>query len=279
MRVEITGDGKLGQPLYNLFGKTASVTMYFETTTSSYNSLQTTLKHRSSKGYTVGISYTYAKALGIGGACSENSCGPTYYVNFNRNWGRLDLDRRHVLTSNYTWDLPFGPGHSLLSKGVGSAIARGWQMNGVLTLETGLPYNFGCTCSANTPGSGESPNLIGTYHVLHGINTQSPWFDPTQFAAPAANTFGDTGVYEFSGPGLFNLDAGLSRQVRLSEKVNLEIRTEWFGATNTPQFGLPGASYGSSTFGKVTGTLQAGTAIQQAYGGNRIVEFGAKIRF
>jgi hypothetical protein len=276
----ITGAGTAGQPLYNLFGKTASVTMYFATTTSSYNSLQATLKHRFEKGYSVAFAYTYAKAMGVGNACGENSCTPEYYVNFYRNWARVEFDRTQVFVSNYTYDLPLGPGHSLFAKGVPSAIARGWQLNGVVTVETGFPFQFNCSCSLNTPGSNiDSPNLVGAWHVLHGIGTSQHWFDTSAFAQPASNTYGNVGVYPYSGPHLFNFDAGLSRQIRVSERVGLEIRTEWYSATNTPQFGNPGGTYGSSSFGEITGTLQVGTAIQQAYGGNRIVQFGMKVRF
>ena len=199
-------------------------------------------------------------------------------MNFNHNWGRLDLDSTQVFVTNYTWDVPFGPGHRLLASGVASALLRGWQLNGVMTVETGLPFNFSCSCTSNTPGNGDSPSLTGAWNVLHGINTQS-WFDTSVFAQPAANTFGNAGIYAYSGPHLFNLDAGLSRQIRLSERVGLEFRTEWFSATNTPQFGLPGGSFGSSSFGKITSTLQAGSAVQEAYGGNRVIDFGMKIRF
>jgi Carboxypeptidase regulatory-like domain/TonB dependent receptor-like, beta-barrel len=274
----ITGAGKLGQPLYNLYGRTASTTMYFATTTSSYNSLQAMLKHRFAAGYTVGIAYTYAKGLGIGGNCGENSCGPTYYVDFNRNWARLDFDRTHVFVANYTWDLPFGPKHRLFATGVPSAIMRGWQLSGLLTLKSGLPINMGCSCPLNTPGNGDSPNFVGSWKVLHGVGSQT-WFDTSAFAEPASNTFGNVGIYNWSGPTLFNLDASLLRQIRLTERFGLEFRTDWFSATNTPQFSNPGGTFGSSSFGKVTSTLQTGSAIQQAYGGNRIIDFAMKLTF
>ena len=275
----VAGAGTAGQPLYNLFGRTASTDMFFATSSSSYNSLQATLKHHFAAGYSVAFAYTYAKALGVSGECGESNCEPDYYVNFNRNWARLDIDQRQVFVANYTWSLPFGPGHHLFEKGVPSALMRGWQLNGVLRLSTGLPFDFSCSCDTNTPGNNDSPNLIGAWKVLHGINTQ-PWFDPTVFAQPAgASTFGNAGVNVYSGPGLFNLDAGLSRQIRLSERVGLEVRMEMFSATNTPQFGSPDGGFGDSSFGQVTSTLQAGSAIQEAYGGNRIIDFGMKLSF
>jgi len=275
----VTGAGAAGQPLYNLYGKTASVTMYFAATTTSYNSLQATLKHRFMAGYTVSLAYTYGRAMGTGNSCGEDSCAVDYYVNFKRDWGRQEWDRRQVFAANYTWNLPFGPGHHLLASGIPSAVLRGWQLSGVLTGETGIPFQFGCSCPLNTPGNGDSPNLVGTWSVSHGVGAATHWFNTSAFSQPASNTFGNVGVYPYSGPSIFNFDASLARKIRLSEKVELGLRTDWYSATNTPQFGLPGGTYGSANFGEVTNTLQVGTAIQQAYGGNRIVDFAMKITF
>ena len=99
------------------------------------------------------------------------------------------------------------------------------------------------------------------------------------FSQPAATQFGNLGYYPFTGPGLFNWDASLMRQIRLTERFNLEFRTEWFSATNTPQFAAPNTTVGSSSFGYITSTQQYGSAIQGAYGGNRLVDFAVKLRF
>jgi hypothetical protein len=274
----ITGAGKLGQPEYKLFGRTASTTMYFATTTSSYNSLQATLTHRFAAGYTVSLAYTYAKAMGIGGECGENSCGPTYYVDYKRNWSQLDFNRTQVLTGAYTWQLPLQKFHAFQAD-VPGFIMRGWQLDGVASLYTGLPFAFGCSCTLDTPGNGDSPNQVGPFTALHGIGAQHPWFNTSAFAEPAVDTFGNVGVMPFNGPNTFELDASLVRQFRLTERVGLQLRTDWISATNTPQFGLPGATFGSSNFGEVTSTLQVGNAIQDNYGGNRIIDIAAKLTF
>jgi hypothetical protein len=274
----VTGAGASGQPLYALYGKTAAVNLAFATSVSSYNSLQVYLKHRFAAGHAVTIAYTYGHALGYGGECGENTCTTENYVDYRRNYARDDFDRRHAVIGSYVWDLPFGQGHKLFTTGVPKAIAGGWQFSGVLTLETGLPMNFGATGAFNTPGNTQTPNMNGPWHVLHGINTNA-WFDTSVFSQPAANVFGNLGYYPFSGPGLFNWDASLMRQVRLTERFHLEFRTEWFSATNTPQFANPNTSFGSSTFGHITSTQQYGSSIQGAYGGNRIVDFAVKLKF
>ena len=110
-----------------------------------------------------------------------------------------------------------------------------------------------------------------SFHKLYGVNTNA-WFDTSAFADPSllfgAPTFGNIGRYIQSGPGLFNLDAALFRNIRLTEKFNLEFRTDWYSATNTPHFNNPDVTLGDSTFGLVTGA-----------GGSRAIDLGLKLEF
>jgi hypothetical protein len=111
--------------------------------------------------------------------------------------------------------------------------------------------------------------------LLHGIATTSPWFTTSSFAAPAADTFGNVGRNYLSGPGFFNLDASLSKSIRLTERYNLDLRLEVFGVTNTPQFFFAsnggtaaGATLGSSSFGDITSAT-----------GGRTLQLAAKFNF
>jgi len=180
-----------------------------------------------------------------------------------------------TFVQTYLFELPFGKGKRFATSGVGSWLLGGWQVAGVLTLMSGPPINF--TYSAgqlNTPSSKNSPNLVAPVKILHGINTDY-WFDPSSFAAPAANTFGNVGRNFLSGPNFFNLDASLSKSIRFTERFNLELRLEAFGATNTPQFffgtgngTVAGVTLGSSSFGQITNAT-----------GGRQLELGAKFNF
>jgi hypothetical protein len=170
------------------------------------------------------------------------------------------------------YDLPFGKGRRIFQAGALNHILGGWKISGVLTLMSGSALNFGCTCAPlNTPGNSQSPQLVGTFRKLYGINTV-PWFDTSVFADPTIlagkPTFGNVGRYILSGPGFFNLDAALFRNIRVSERFNLEFRTDWYSATNTPQFNNPGLNLGDATFGQVTGA-----------GGNRSIDLGLKLSF
>ncbi len=98
------------------------------------------------------------------------------------------------------------------------------------------------------------------------------WFNTAAFADPSVlagrPTFGNVGRYILSGPGFFNLDAALFKQIRLTERFNLEFRTDWYSASNTPRFNNPGLTLGDPTFGLVTGA-----------GGARTIDLGLKLSF
>jgi hypothetical protein len=73
----------------------------------------------------------------------------------------------------------------------------------------------------------------------------------------------------FSGPRFFNINASIFKTFRINERMNFQFRSEWFNATNTPQFSNPNTSYGSNSFGLVTNT--AGSA--------RTINLDGKITF
>jgi Carboxypeptidase regulatory-like domain len=257
-----------GSPNANV-GRTAGTTEFFAGYSSNYNALQVKFDHKFARGFSLTNSYAYGKALGYASEASDYPNGLLDYVNQRRNYAPTDFNQTHIFNETFIWQLPFGAGSHLATTGVASQILGGWQLTGVWEATSGMPLNFSCTCASfNTPGNQAFPNFTGAIRKLHGIGT-TPWFDTTAFSAPAAKTQGDVGNYISSGPRFFNLDASIFRKVRLSERFNLELRSEWLHATNTPQFSNPNTTYQSSSFGLVTGTN----------GGNRLVNVAGKITF
>ena len=266
------GKGSAGQPYFQAYGIKSNINMYFAQVASAYNSLQVSLNRHFTSGVTITTSYTFGKALGFATENGENSSGAQYYVDFRRNYARVDFDHTHIFNQSFLFDLPFGKGHKFFQTGPLNVILGGWQFSGVWTLMSGSPLNFGCTCAPlDTPGNSQSPELVGPFKKLYGINTV-PWFDTSAFADPTllfgAPTFGNVGRYIQSGPGFFNLDAALFRNIRLTERFNLAFRTDWYSATNTPHFNNPNTTLGDSTFGLVTGA-----------GGSRAIDLGLKLSF
>jgi len=103
--------------------------------------------------------------------------------------------------------------------------------------------------------------------------TADGWLDATAFAVPqnadGTYRFGSLGRNSLAGPGYFNLDAALSRDIRLGGTRRLQLRWEIFNATNHPSYGLPNADLGSADFG----------AIRTTVGVPRQMQFGVKMGF
>ena len=102
--------------------------------------------------------------------------------------------------------------------------------------------------SLNAPGNTQTADQVKSdVAILGGIGRGTPYFDPTAFAPVTAVRYGSVGRNTMRGPGVFNLDASLFRNFKLTERFGLQFRTEVFNLTNTPAFGLPGANASSPT--------------------------------
>ncbi|HYM12790.1 MAG TPA: carboxypeptidase-like regulatory domain-containing protein, partial [Bryobacterales bacterium] len=273
-----------GQPLYQLFGKKASVNYRYQGFSSSYNALQVKVDRRFSGGFAMTTAYTYSKAMGY----QSEDGGLDFYINPHRNWHVLDFNRTQNFVQSYVYQLPFGQGKHWMQSGPAASILGGWQLNGVLTLATGRPINFGGNSSVlKAPGNSNRLNHDGPIKILHGTGPGNPWFDATQcsttvttdcFSQPGALQFGNLGWNPINGPGYWNLDASLFRTFKIRERFSLELRGEALSLMNTPQWSPPDTGIGNSTFGQVTA---AGLSIggNTATAGNRIMQLGARVTF
>ena len=275
-----TGLGTAGQPLNILFKKTAPANLYWAGFSSTYNALQVKLDHRFGD-LNVTTAFTWGKAMNFQTA---DDGGPLFYINFQRNYARSDFDRTLNYVQSYVYLLPFGKGKRWLTSGPAAAVFGDWKLSGVLTLMTGMPYTITASgTSLNTPGSTQTANQVAPLEILHGIGSTNPWFSAASFSQPTGAVFGNTGRNIFSGPGLYSLNLALAKRVKISERIDLELRGESFNVTNTAQFTLAGLntntlSLTSSTFGYVTQTLGSGTGVNST-GGGRAVQLGARIVF
>ena len=158
-------------------------------------------------------------------------------------------DRTHVFVQSYIYELPFGPGRRWLQSGPGKWIMSGWQVNGVLSCQTGAPLNITFSSTTlNAPGNTNRPNVSARPSIFGGVGTVGPWFDISTFSAPPTATFGNVGRNVLSGPGLVNIDLSVFRKFVITERMRMEFRFESFNFTNTPHFNNPGAVFGNPGF-------------------------------
>ncbi len=271
------------RPLCALFGRTANTDFLFKPTSSNYHALQTRFNHRTGGGLLLTTSYTFAKALAyrsdVGDGGGNDGGSPSFYLDFRRNYMVLSNNRRHTFVQSVVYELPFGKGKPLLHSGWANWVAGGWQVSTVMIVMSGRPLDFSASGTAlNAPGTRQTPNQVGPFHVLGSIGPSVPgqptaqlWFDTSAFTAiNTPQTAGNMSRYNFAGPRFFNLDAAMFKRFPVTERIGLEFRAEAFSVTNTPQFDQPNANASDSVgFGHITGTI----------GGNRSVELGAKLTF
>jgi len=248
----------------------ANVTVTTSRNTSNYQSLQTQATKRFSHGMTFTSSYTYSKNTGVTVGRSDPR-----FPDIDR--GPLNTDLRHNFVGSFVWELPFGTGHKLSAGGgVPGYIAGGWQLSTIVSKRSGFPI---------------TPVLLGTDILnMRGLNKTEDrpdrvcngaidnpsvfnWFDKSCFVLPVQSTTpgallrqGNSGVNIIYGPGGFNMDLGLSRQFKLTERFNLDFRAEAFNALNHPTFGSPDANItpGANTPARITSTISSPRTMQLA---------------
>ena len=239
----------------NMFPNLGQVVYNVNDGVSHYNSLQSQLNYRATKGLILTTSYTWSHNLdNTDGYLGFYAVSPIYYYDHRLNKGNSSLDQHHVFVASAVYDLPFGRGKALFSN-VGRATELaigGWQLNTVVQVETGSPFSivypaYGGTYSLRASNA-------GNVQYPHSISGQ--WIAGT-FTAPASGQEGNTGRNAFYGPGLAEGDVSLFKTLHLTERFNTELRAEVFNVTNTPQFTNPDSNPQSGTFGKVLGTRQA----------------------
>ena len=212
-----------------------------------YDSLQTSLQRRMSHGVSLNFNYTFSKALGI--CCDDLSDGyPSIqipqYIRLNR--AVMPYDRPHTFGAAFLAESPFGRGKKWLSSGIGSMIAGGWKVNGLIAAYSGQPFTVGSSTPLNAPNNSQRASLAkSSIQILGGTGPNQSYFDPFAFAPSPTNTIGTSALDAVRGPGTFNFDGGLFREFRFTERWKMEFRAEAFNLTNTAHFSNPGANVSS----------------------------------
>ncbi len=244
----------------------ASIQGYADIFNSNYHSLQASLLHRLKHGVSFQASYTYSKVL------TDNS-GPNAYPSFPQNsynihgeYGPADFDLTHILTINYSWDLPFFKS----THGIAKAALDGWQLSGITSFQSGQPLTvifFGDPAGVflfgkERPNQVASPFVAGPVGANPGcvaparVHTRDNWFNPCAFQAQDPGTFGNEHRGALRGPHLQNWDFSLMKNFFLHEGVGLQFRAEAFNLFNHPNLGGPDTAIDDGqNFSKVLGSL------------------------
>jgi hypothetical protein len=257
----VLGAGNAGRPQFAQFGRTSAVTAFLPFHT-DYHSMQVKVDRRFRNGFLITNSYTLGKGESYAG--DDANGGISTPIDIERSWGRTANDRLHTFVSSFVYGLPFQ------KEGWLGAVANGWQISGIFTAQSGVALDITMDGALlNTPGNTQRPDMLREPEILGNIGGGQTWFDTTAFAAPAANTFGNltragSGV---DGLGYVNLDASLVKKITFGSRF-AEIRIDAFNVTNSLHANNPGTTFGSATFGQITGAFDP-----------RLVRFGVRYVF
>jgi len=221
--------------------------------------------------------YTFSKALDDGDNLNTSVAtnSPAFLSDPPRphaDYGRASFDVRHSGVIQASYDLPFGRPGSSLGEAWKGWLTANWQISGIVTLESGLPFTPQLSYNPSNDGDTRipvrpswNPNFNGKL-IPGGPNE---YFNPLAFFQPLAGTYGNVGRNILEGPALKQFDLGLAKRWSLSERVNLQFRSDFFNLfnhtnLNTPNPVVYAAATGgpSPTAGVITSTATTSRQVQ-----------------
>ncbi len=232
--------------------------------TASYDSMQLSFNRRLARGLSFTSGYTFADGqdnitgLGTSTGGYGNMIGPFGSAIENvktYDWGRSDFNIRHRFAFGGNYELPFGK--SL--RGPAALVLSGWQLNGIFTWQTGLPFTVTSQTAVSgiigVAGGAERPNLLRPDIRMSKptIGAAGQWLDPAAFAAPANFTLGNAPRNLGFGPNQNVMNTSFFKTFQFNERYHLQFRTEVFNTANHPFFDRPQFNnLGNPNFGKIT---------------------------
>jgi hypothetical protein len=256
-----------------------------ESGNANYNSLQLSAQKRLAHGFSVLANYTWQRSIdnvppssgGTGAGATGGTTGeplPWFTPGSNQlDYGLSDFNREQVLVISYLWDIPSPHTSNKFVKGV----LGNWELTGIVTKETGLPFSIfaGKDISQNGLNADRGVYLGGD--PLGGTACKTApcvnYINPAAFGQPAAGTVGNVGKGALVGPGLFNWDMGVFKNMPITERFRAQLRVEFFNTFNHSNFtntsnNYPNINLSSSTFGTITAAYDP-----------RILQFALKVFF
>ena len=223
-----------------------------------YNSLAMKLTRRLNRGFSVLVGYTLAKSEDNGSGIRVLNGDALFPQNsncFECEWGLSIFDVRHRFVTTLLYELPFGEGKRWASSGPAGAVFGGWQISAIVNKSSGFPRD--AAVGVDVPNTGAQtyrPNLVSGQDPNDGPQTVQQWFNTAAFARPDAFTYGNAGRNIVIGPGIFNTDLSILKNIMFGGGKSVQLRLEAFNLFNKPIWGDPDMNMSSATYGRITTT-------------------------
>jgi hypothetical protein len=262
----------------------ANTWTWFARGDSNYNSLQIDANHRFIHGLSLRGVYTWSKALDDGDSLNGTTAGNAPGLvsnpfNLRADYGLASYDVRNIAVINGIYELPFGRGKALATglEGWRDALASGWSVNSIVTLQSGFPFTPQLSYNPSNNGDTRNPVRPFANPDFQGpiiLGKPGQWFNPKAFLQPPPNSgfYGNLGRDTLIGPGLATWDFSALKETSIHERLNLQFRAEIFNLLNRANFNTPNLivftpSGLSGTAGAITSTSTT----------SRQVQFGLKV--
>jgi len=260
---------------------------------SNYNAGFVSLHKTTSAGLNLTFNYTYSHAFDQIGQNQESLNEASDAFKLDRDYGSAQFDRRHAFTTLVTYDLPFGGGKRFSSgSGVANKIIGGWNVSGVWTYATGLPLDIFNGASCQELGQGavfgncssyfplDNKVVQGSVHNSGGSLTAFPNADAevndplggfSFFAPPDPAIYGRTGRGFYRSMNRWNVDFGVSKATKITERVSTRFDCQMTNVFNHPMFSDPFAltDISGGSFG----------VLNNQYNSPRFIQFGLRFDF
>ncbi|HZI88421.1 MAG TPA: hypothetical protein VFD48_16430, partial [Pyrinomonadaceae bacterium] len=266
---------------------------------SNYHAGTVSLRQRLGRSLSWDFNYTLSHSLDdASGLQTAAAFGGAFILSPLRqreSYASSDFDVRHIINANATWDLPFGRDRSYFShvNGVADALLGGWQMNGILRWNTGLPISTPFDDARWATNWNAQSNTVRIRDIqtcperggrLFGCNTIEAY---QSFRNAYPGEPGDRNVFRL--PGYFNIDMGITKNFRLpwSENHKLQLRVEAFNVTNTQRMNAPdtgsrtgyGLGLDPQTFTSLEDIPINWARFVSIQGAPRVLQFGIRYAF
>ena len=235
---------------------------------STFHSLQLTGERRFKKGFSVLANYMWSKSIDDGSDNKGNGVthANPFYNGFDK--GLSAFDHTHVFTASGLWEIPVH-----FRAKVVDALLGGWNLTGITTMQSGNTFTVGSGVDNSRSGvGGDRADIIGNPYVSGNRSRTdmiAQYLNKAAFAPNALGTFGNQGRNRFRGPGLANVDLGLHKNFRITERVNTQFRFETFNSFNKVNLNSPTSAQNSGNFMRITSTI----------GDPRILQFALRLSF
>lgn len=242
---------------------------------SNYHSLQVSGQRRFTGASQVNLAYTWSKNLTD--SPNDRTNAPQNSFDIKSEYQRATLDRRHVLSVNYIYELPF----FRTQQGFAGKVLGGWQASGILVYNSGLPFSavtsaFDASGLGNipVPQAGNRPNLLcdpnanAPHTAQQFFNTACFSLNPAATATNILNVPGTAGRGSINGPSTKRVDFTMTKNIRFRESMQLQLRAEAFNIFNTTNFRTLSVNVTAANYGQVTAVRDP-----------RTIQLGAKFSF